>query len=534
MSNLLTTENGRAAMRQAAIDVIHDRIKRWFQRNTVIEFNSWIVDGVFDIGNVLASLNVEHDSEIYDLFDLLNYLLAGSSTVEDRQFWVDPINGSDATGIGSLTQPFASLEFLKYSIPETVEHEIRVTLAAGTYSQFPDLLLSGHLFKGDGRIVIDASGSTYPVVAGPFTINAVSGVGPVGPDGASLATDVQAVGAPGWVVNAYHGSFIHFLDGALAGQVFGIYSNTADTIRMGVDWYGALPGDTFNIVSCPAVFNMTERLIIQGCTNLTNRSYNALALGDQDSPMSSYLYICGCEFSFLDSIASTCIIEDISCFFSFVKFSNRWITNSSSRVIEFKNTIITSNPIDNTIFDNNALTDWYTANFYTSAKSGGIDPNCLGVRYVDSLFGNHVCNHTISLVDSSFYSLMCLRIDSQHTCEYAYAFFQQFPASATANKHYHGRLYVISAYFVDVLDALISYYSDMRIDWAQGSGITGTDAVILYEGFCRVYINNVASVTVTGTVNVYLFQFTGVGAAAWPAIGASVNDTHGSWIKVKS
>jgi len=534
MSNLLTTETGRLILRNAAIEQVKERIKRWFQRNTVIALDEWQGDGEFELSTVLGSLNVAHDPEIYDLNDLLNWLMAGDTTVEDRTFYVDPTAGSDVTGLGTVERPFASLEFLGYSLPDRIEHEIRINLSAGDYTYFPDILLKNKIVKNGGRIIIDASGETYPLIAGTYTIAAVTNVGAVGPDGAALATDIQAVGAPGWAINGHSGNFIHFLDGACAGQVFGIFSNIADTVRIGVDWYGAAPGDTFNLVRCPARFLLTERQIIEGCTTLQDRTWPALSLGQEDSPFSPYLCICACEFSFSDDICCSTFMEDIHLFLSFVKFTNTWVTNNSSWALTGNNILVNSCPIVNTTFQNAALTDWYMANFYSSTQNNTIDVSTLGTRFTKSTLGNIITNHAMSLEDVAFYSALTLRIDSSGFCEFAYAYFEQFPASQTAIKHYNNKLHILSAYFNNVAEALLMYNCDAELDWAQGAGLTANAAIYLFEGFCRVYVNTSASVTIIGTVNVYIFSFTGVGAAAWPGIGASVNDAHGCWIKTIS
>jgi len=532
MSNLLNTSAGRSIMRQATIDNIRDRMRRWFKRHTTIAFEDWRIDGEFELATVIDSLNVAHDPEIYALNDLLNFLLAGDSTVADRTFYVSP-TGSDVTGLGTVARPFRTMDFLEYSLPKKIEHEIRVILGAGTYNSFPDILLKETIVKGGGRIVIDASGNTYPIVESGFTINVAAGVGAPGPDGASLATDIQAVGVPAWTANEHSGNFLHFLDGNCAGQVFPIFANTIDTLRIGADWYGAGAGDTFNIVRCPALFDLAKKTIIQGCSSLLNISAETL-LGLQDSPVGAYLLICGCEFRYANDISMAVSIEHINMFMSFVKITSTWDSDLSSIALNALNVDVNFNLLDASLFANPALTDWYVASWYVSTQNSTITDACWGTYLTNCGFSNLVTNHHILIQLTGNYGFLSTGMHSTGFCPIAYFFFQQFaPLSSFAVMHKNDLLTIFSIYFEDVNIPIILMDADMRIEWGQGTGITGVNAVQLYRGFCRVYVYNSANVTIAGTATVYWFQFTGAGGA-WPAIGTSATDMHGCWVKTVS
>jgi hypothetical protein len=81
MSNLLSTPQGIDAVREATLDALRRRIRRYFDTNTVEMFDAWLADGkpvpgLPELQRVLQQLNDDIDQEVLDLRELLDYYTA--------------------------------------------------------------------------------------------------------------------------------------------------------------------------------------------------------------------------------------------------------------------------------------------------------------------------------------------------------------------------------------------------------------------------------------------------------------------------
>jgi len=128
MSNLLNTEEGRAALFEARNYLLRRRLSRFFKRNLVIDFDHYLNSGTeFDLVTLLGQLNPAHDNEILELYRLLGIIGGLENSIEDMTVYVDADNGDDQTGTGSSDRPFASLWFLPF-LPRNINHIYRILL----------------------------------------------------------------------------------------------------------------------------------------------------------------------------------------------------------------------------------------------------------------------------------------------------------------------------------------------------------------------------------------------------------------------
>jgi hypothetical protein len=255
MSNLLNSPAGVTALREATADVVRMRIRRWFERNTVIGFDNWVLAGkpaltVNDALTVLDSLNSAHDREILDLIDLLNQIeQTGSDIAID--FYVNTVTGDDVNGDGSVTHPFQSLTKAQEYIPNYINSPINVFVDAPASDPITDILDQYYEIGRNGQLTIQGTNANT-VESGPYVINAVANIGV----GYTYAHTIQCV-APGWVANSKVGFFIHALSGANAGGYYAIVENSIDTLYTGNTNFLPAPGDAFEIVEPGTVFDFS-------------------------------------------------------------------------------------------------------------------------------------------------------------------------------------------------------------------------------------------------------------------------------------
>lgn len=165
MSNLLQTQEGRAAVQEARNFLLRRRLSRFFKRNLVIDFSRY-QNGLqeFDLETILGELNPAHDNEILELYRLLGTIGGLDQSLSDVTVYVDADNGDDDTGTGSSLRPMASLWFLPY-LPKNINHIYRIILR--TDVDMSDTVLSFDQTVGpNGCLTIAGNGEEEHVEVG--------------------------------------------------------------------------------------------------------------------------------------------------------------------------------------------------------------------------------------------------------------------------------------------------------------------------------------------------------------------------------
>jgi len=207
MSNLLATEEGRAALFEARNYLLRRRLSRFFKRNLVIDYDRWSHGSAeFDLSTLLGQLNPAHDDEILDLYRLLGTFGGLETSLGDVSIYVDADNGDDQTGTGSSDRPMASLWFVPY-LPRKINHFYRIILMSdidmsgvnGQYLDFDQNIGSG------GCLTLAGYGPEEEVLNGlagvctfstPFQSEEYLGVNPA-PTAATVGNWVQNTTAGG-------------------------------------------------------------------------------------------------------------------------------------------------------------------------------------------------------------------------------------------------------------------------------------------------------------------------------------------------
>lgn len=183
MANLLATVGGLEKLRQVACFLAKERMSFRLKRSFFLAYDAWKSTGHFDMSVLLDSLNPLNQDEIDSIGDLANDLACTSiATTSEMTIYVDSVAGSDLTGDGSSSQPYASLGFLDYpSWPLIINHPVRVVivhdLVAGDISLNPIFGPNGSLaFIGAGDPIV----KTTSLGDGPFQATLIGGLNGVG------------------------------------------------------------------------------------------------------------------------------------------------------------------------------------------------------------------------------------------------------------------------------------------------------------------------------------------------------------------
>ena len=250
-SNLLNSPAGVLALKEATCDIIRMRIRRWFQRNTVIGFDNWVLNGKQpftqnDALQILDSLNIYHDREILDLLDCLKQIEDTFSDIS-LDWYVDTINGDDTNGDGSQAHPFKTITKVQGYIGQNsyINGKINIFVSAPIsepIKAFDDWKL---IFGKSGQLTIQGLDAPQVTSAGPHT---VAGGGFVNLGTAATMGHEITITAASLVPNAHVGEFIHMLTGTKAGNYYCILENTASKLYIGLTTDPITAADTFEIV----------------------------------------------------------------------------------------------------------------------------------------------------------------------------------------------------------------------------------------------------------------------------------------------
>lgn len=260
MSNLLTTTDGTNAVIIAQRFLLQRRLARFFKRNLVISYNEWLKGNGFHVSKLLGELNASHDPEILDLYRLLGLVGGLPASIQDVDIYVDPDTGSDDTGDGTESKPYATLWFLP-SLPRRIDHTYNILLKEDL--TYVGTLMLDFEFGADGYLSFIGVGAPE-LIEGPFEIAATDtlegGFGRYFRMTTPFALD-------------YSNEFLMAIDGGSSGQAQAIHSrHAADTV--------ITLADSFNSISVGDNMNVVRPSVTLGVGNLSCNCQNRTGYSD--------------------------------------------------------------------------------------------------------------------------------------------------------------------------------------------------------------------------------------------------------------
>lgn len=451
---------------------------------------------------------------------------AASPMLDDQEVHIAP-TGDDVTGDGTVGAPFKTFTRALQVIENKVVTKIfKIKPASGTYTEFPETNLIDPRISG--QVVIDASGLTYPVVAGPFTVGTIAGVGDINPFGNYLATDLSPTPVPSWSVDQFYGKFLHFTSGNYANQILPMWKNTEDTIRTKIDLLDFQVGDTFNVVDCPVRVEVDHPIFFQGL----NSGYSSI---DYLHPQ---LVIAGVHFKI--DVGSTDVypflLDNISAVMTYCNIVDMWAGDNFGIPLTVQHGKLNFDFLLTGLLDNSELEGWteYCIQVFSNAGASptveGIDVLILDSKFADGVNAVYCRRHVFGAGPSLYllYSMCGGLMNS------LYDYSQSVIASATwvatvfiEQIDYNWIALNISNNSVDIVELYIAKcgravnlygHSFINSIWFKGAGINSAYALKI-EKASSFHIALAADFSLMGTTGAIEWGFDGTNEALWPTAG---------------
>lgn len=467
-------------------------------------------------------LDYNKHKEVKQLEDKFNII----DNESEHIFYV-ATTGSDITGNGTISSPFATidkvLEFIPYNIKNNNCYVIKV--ANGTYDNFPNLNFNLGI---NSSIIIDGYEQAIEDHETEYTIDTID----IGDAFATINLSSSV-----FTIEEHYGKYILITSGSYAGYYFPIFKNTADSIiTSNMLGYLLSNGDKFKVVVPGVNFINTEISIL----NIMGLNSSALFFNINITNDSSYedilLNITGTSnFVFFCSSVNNTNGTNFNLIKAFTSNLNAYFLVSDN----IKNnlsylSLITAYPfgVESYLYYVCGLI------IYDATNSHPVTDLLISYSkntYINSIF----VKGTILFYDGALVleGALCNRLELLKT---------------------HGECILTSlgvfqdGEYIEFLR--LSEYSNMKMNYCQFEGATNyvlnvvensniikindstfVNATIEYFariGFnCKIYLYDIP--TSTNTINdVYFMR--GSTASAFPIAGASVNDTECSYLAIKS
>ena len=380
MSNLLNDSEGRSLIIEAQRHLLRRRLSRFFKRNLVIDYEQWSTGaGEFDLATLLGSLNVAEDDELRDLYRLLGSIGGLTESLSSVQVWVDPATGSDITGTGSSSNPYASLWFLSL-LPRRIAHPYYILIQGDVDLDRLDLDFT---FAGE-------HGSVNIIGVGEYT--------EVSPGGTTTAVATLNTTWQEWDLNtapsaAIRQSFLHIDDGTLpAKNHYASPVNRIDVANSRIwtrahPWFGIAPGLDYHY--------------IRPTNTLTVRSVNINCSGAQDCKTNTDCE--GSRVNFVnliikldndgDIVRDQMILDGCPIGMFFVQIQTTSGAAIGNYIVQIKTAINKYNPVVDTSIIDGFLGGLTVNNLW---YGGSFNPVCCGVQFAN--YNSTVYAYTDSIV----------------------------------------------------------------------------------------------------------------------------------------
>jgi len=178
-----------------------------------------------------------------------------SRTVANMDIYV-ATTGDDVLGTGAVGAPYATIERALEDVPSVVDHVVHIHVAAGAYTEFPDVI--DNVVTASGQIVIDGSAALADVTTGL----AIAGGGWAVKLAGVAGVITEASG--GLTPDAFRNKFIQFTDGPRAGLLATVAKNTATEITMGCYATAPAAGNAFKIVEPGVNITVAKDITVKG------------------------------------------------------------------------------------------------------------------------------------------------------------------------------------------------------------------------------------------------------------------------------
>lgn len=489
-------------------------------------------DTDFNTRNLEKLYRQEDDSSIWRLDQITpnikwSQVSGVRVTYENQTIYVNGASGNDTTGDGSITYPYKTLHCLDDFDNRVLKHTIKVIISAGTYTYFPATL--NILHEKGGRLVLDGSGETWPVYAGPFTLDSVAGVGEVYPGCAALATDL-VVTAAGWEVDEFFKKSINVLTGAQAGGVFQVFKNTTDTIRTSMDWFGFDAGDTIEIV--------TEPVVIETATTTTIKGSGPGAFLAPAFPFheDNSLWMAGIRFV-SDAGENPVEFIDLGAVITACSFVDEYAGLDRSAGLRLYHSSINMTYGDPSTFLNPLFgSDYYVHPFTSIANHPGAEDQWADIQANNSNVLYACCRRSVDVIGAEyryFAEIMCSGVGvwggTYSTLDFTYI--EQIGFNQEAIIIYYGNVAIWAVHVEKAQRALkIGLAANVSADWLQANTVNITEdyAVVLLRNSNLVVQSS--DVNAMGQIGALIFRPSGVTQATYPVSGGtSYTDSAGSW-----
>lgn len=447
-----------------------------------------------------------------------------NETTQDMTIYLNGTTGSD-TGNGTATYPFATFDAAINEIPKTVAHIVKILVTAGTYTSFPETT-QFNLIE-DGVIVIDASGETYPVVDGPFTITTVNNIGTAGPNG-YMAVDI-VVSGESWSADEFYGKYIRILTGGFAGRIIGVVSNTSDTIRTTLDLSLSVD-DTFEIIECPVIVNVPNNIFF-------NFKQESFAILDSRSD----LVIAGIRLN-ITATSNDRVAVNFSSLRVALPFTT--ITGDQSApgmdnqiTAGFSESYYNINGVKSGLLDNENLVFFFQTQILPTRDTPPTVPRTAIVFSNSTTGGLLIARGIISIDNGDHYSILMtfagVAIAAGERVLLGSCYVDHWGLVGTDNQvidiQHSVRLQIHWLYLNDMPAILESKEAAASIDMTsvQGTITKSTYAIRISRG---AFVVNVDGFSIVGTSGAVDFLFPDTQQAAWPASGDGYNDGYGTHV----
>ena len=163
-------------------------------------------------------------------------------TTANMTIWVDSANGSDTTGDGSETNPYATINRAMQDVPEGIAHKVTIQLKASSVTYSRGYIQNRVFLSPTASLTIQG---TMTVLDSGTISSVTQGVNdPV--YGSSVLVDKIVDSTKSWTTNAYKYKILHVYKTGVGEHYRVITNNSATEIFVSYKFYSPIPDNTWS------------------------------------------------------------------------------------------------------------------------------------------------------------------------------------------------------------------------------------------------------------------------------------------------